>query len=258
MRLKTVVLIVVPLLQVFLALTPIIPETSKLWHLDNVPEFHAVFATVVGLDLALLGGALILIMRQEGDDLQASIEQITSSFPVTIVARLKDKRFYSDFRHAAENAEHTVKICYFAPYPPEEYSSKDRKKYYSEMVDLMKKRPNTDFKRIIRKTEKNAPWIRELLDELRGRPNVHISLLDRDLPAEFEMPLALSVQVIDELKVWLVAVASHEGEGEFRDVYIENPDVAAAVSEYYDRLWTLSVKVLDRGVVTNEGHALLR
>jgi hypothetical protein len=256
MKLKTFILVVVPIIQICLALTPVIPATSRLWHLENVPEFHAAFATVVGVELALVGAALIFMIRQESDDLQSGIQKLTASFPATIIQRVKDKTFYSDFKHAAENAEHVVKICYFAPYPPEEYSSKDRKKYYANMLDLMKKRPNTDFKRIVRRTEKNDPWIRELMDELKGRSNIHISLLDRDLPSSFEMPLALSVQVIDDLKVWLVATASHESEGRFRDIYIENAELAAAISDYYDRLWNLSVKVLDRGVITTEGNSL--
>jgi hypothetical protein len=256
MKLKNIIVVLVLLVQLILAASPLIPPTARLWHLESAPDFHAVFATVIGIDLTLLSVVIILIMRGEGDELQDSINRITSGFPATIVTRLKDKRFYSDFRHATENADHTVKICYFAPYPPSEYHTTDRQKYYTDILALMKKRPNTTFKRIIRRTAKNDPWVCDLITHLEGKTNNSVALL-YDLPVDREMPLALSVQLVDDNKVWLVATASHETEGEYRDVYIENAQVAEAISNYYDRLWLLSVKVLDRGCITADGNELI-
>lgn len=83
-------------------------------------------------------------------------------------------------------------------------------------------------------------------------------MLTKDLPPEFEMPLAMSVQVVDDQRSWLVATAAHETEASYRDIYIENVDVAISLSNYYDRIWKVSEKLLDRGRITPEGIALLR
>ncbi len=71
------------------------------------------------------------------------------------------------------------------------------------------------------------------------------------------MPLSLSVQVVDQDKVWIVAAGSHQAEGEFRDVYIENGTVASAMVDYYDRLWSKSVVLLDHGRQTDVADALV-
>ena len=72
------------------------------------------------------------------------------------------------------------------------------------------------------------------------------------------MPLALSVQVVDKDKTWIVAAGSHQTKQEFRDVYIEDEHVAASMIEYYDRLsWQKSVVVLDHGRITPEGKKMI-
>jgi len=70
------------------------------------------------------------------------------------------------------------------------------------------------------------------------------------------MPLALSVQIIDDDKVWIVAAGSHQTKQAFRDVYIQDASVAAAMIEYYDRIWGESVMVLDHGRITDRAREL--
>jgi len=244
-------------LQLFLAFSPLIPLTAGFWHTNNPSEFYGRLALMVGLQFTFATLAMVLLMEKEVAVLRASISGLISAFPVTVVKRLKDFEFYDQFRRAVEDARHSVRIAYFAPYPPLDVAYRERKKYYDDIVALMSHRSKISFKRLVRQSPKNDPWVAELISKLRGRPNVDVAVLTQDLPETVEMPLALSVQVVDDDKAWLVATASHETEGDFRDLYIQNADVAKALGDYYDRLWSISVKVLDRGRVTEEGERLL-
>ena len=171
---------------------------------------------------------------------------------------MKDREFYQHFQAAAEQAEHSVRIAYLAPYPPSDVEYKERKRYYDAILSLMKRRDQVNFKRLVRSSPKNDAWLASLVRETSGTPaDVDLAVLTRDLEPEVELPLALSVQVIDKDKVWVVATASHETQNEFRDVFVQNNDFAAAMTEYYDRVWSVSQRLLDRGRITEQGQRLL-
>lgn len=244
--------------QVFLACTPFIPKTAGFWHANSPQDFYNSLAGFLGIQLLLLSTAVTVIVAKGVQDQEGGLSEIRSALPLTIVKRLTDSEFYSHFRSAVEEAEHSVRIAYLAPYPPSDVKYEDRRKYYQEILGLMKKRTKINFKRLVRASPKNEVWVADLIRELTGKPNVELSLLTRDLPADLEMPLALSVQVIDGEKAWLVAVGGHETERDFRDVYIENQYVAGVLSDYYERVWQVSEKLLDHGRVTREGSDLLQ
>lgn len=115
------------------------------------------------------------------------------------------------------------------------------------MNTLIKKTSGVHFRRIIRKTAANAPWVRDLANRLEGSANAHIRLI-KDSEGE-EMPLGMSVQLIDDQKVWLVALKAHDGQGEPRDLYIEHEEVSSAMGRYYDRLWEKAEPMLDGGQI---------
>jgi hypothetical protein len=241
-------------LQILLAATKFIPGAAKLWHTEDAPAFYSVLVTFVGIQLVLVSGTLVLLMMAQGSELAAAVR---GALPGTEVRRMKDREFYQHFQAAAEQAEHSVRIAYFAPYPPGDVEFKERKRYYDAILSLMKRRDQVNFKRLVRSSPKNDAWLATLVRELQGRPNVDLAVLTRDLEPEVELPLALSVQVIDKDKVWVVATASHETQNEFRDVFVRNNDFAAAMTEYYDRVWSVSQRLLDRGRITEQGQQLL-
>jgi hypothetical protein len=238
-------------LQVLVVATKFIPGAAKLWHTEDAQTFYSVLVTFVGIQLVLMTGTLVLLVTTQGSELSAVVK---AALPGTEVRRMKDFEFYEHFQAAAEQADHSVRIAYFAPYPPTDVTYKERRKYYDAILSLMKQRSKVNFKRIVRSSPKNDPWVASLVRELQGRPNVDLAVLTRDLGPESELPLALSVQVIDKNKVWVVATGSHETQNEFRDVFIQNSDFAAAMTEYYDRVWSVSERLLDRGRVTEQGH----
>jgi hypothetical protein len=246
------------LLQLLLALSPFIRFTASFWKAGSPQEFYNNLTTFIGIQLVLVTGAVTLILLRGFQDQSSAFSEFRSAFPATIVRRLSESDFYNHFRCAVEEAQHSVRIAYLAPYPPTEVAYKHRKRYYEEILELMKRRTDLTFKRLVRASPKNDRWIADLLHELRDRPNVDIAMLTRDLPSECDLPLALSVQVIDDDKSWIVAIGSHEREGDFRDIYIENADLAKGLAEYYNRIWQVSDKLLDRGRLTTAGQALLQ
>jgi len=256
MKLRYTIIVVTLLLELLLALTPFIPATAQIWHREDPTRFYGTLATFVGIQFTILTAALGLLALNVSNEVNTRIAGLELKLPHTIVKRLRDSQFYTEFRAAVESAQHSVRICYFAPYPPSEVAYDDRRKYYREILDLMKKKRDVAFKRIIRHSPANEVWIADLLRELEGRPNNDLAVLRADIPVDNVMPLSLSVQVVDEDKTWLVAIHTHEREGEFRDIYVENPDVALGITGYFDRLWAKSVTVLDHGRITPEGQEL--
>ena len=246
------------LLQLALALSPFIKVTAGLWKADSPQDFYNNLTTFIGIQLLLVTAAVTLMLLKSSQDQNAAFSEIRSAFPLTVVWPLSESDFYNHFRSAVEVARHSVRIAYLAPYPPTEVAYEHRRRYYEEILELMKRRTDVSFKRLVRASPKNKPWIAELLSELRDKPNVDIAMLTRDVPADFGLPLALSVQVIDSDKSWIVAIGSHEREGDFRDIYIENADLASGLAEYYNRIWQMSERLLDRGRLTVQGQHLLQ
>jgi hypothetical protein len=238
------IIVVGLVLQVLVPLTKHIPGAAGLWHTEDPAKFYSAFATFFGIQLVLMSGTLLLLVKSLGNELT---DRVTDALPMTKVRQLKDYQFYEHFQAATEQAEHSVRIAYLAPYPPMDVPIKGRKKYYDAMLSLMKERSKVNFKRIVRESPKNDRWIADLIRELANRPNVDLAVLTRDLPPEDELPLTLSVQLIDKDKVWIVAAGSHETQSEFRDVFIQSEELAVAMEQYYDRIWSISEKLLDRG-----------
>lgn len=144
-----------------------------------------------------------------------------------------------------------------APYPPAQVSTENQAEYYRDVLKTIRRLPNVTFRRVIRQADRNKSWVAELARKLRGRRNAHIAILRRDLTENDLMPLALSVQIIDEEKTWIVAIRTHEREDRYRDVYVHSREFGQALMDYYNRLWTYSDVVLEHGELTEFGRQYL-
>jgi hypothetical protein len=132
--------------------------------------------------------------------------------------------------------------------------------YYRQMHQLMRKRGNeVRFRRLLRQSSGNEAWAADVVRKLVGIPRVDLALL-KDLDPENPdnaMPLALSVQIVDQSAVWLVAVQSHEQIGEYRDVVVEGGELPKVMQLYFDRLWGHADVILESGNLTPDGKALV-
>lgn len=252
---KVVILCIVSFaLQLLLALFPYIPglnawfPSGDLKSRDVLDTMICILGTSAAITSASIG-LLFAFQSYENSNFQAAI---LSSIPAkTTIEPQRDDEFYRRFIEAARNASHTVCISYFAPYPPNKTHDDDRKKYYTEILELIKKKKGIRFRRIVRDAKEMEPWIATHMSEISGQANADLAMI-RDSSNE-DSPLALSVQIIDDKKTWFVAVSSHERKAEFRDLYLENDTVGKTMREYHERLWEKATVLVDSGRFTPEG-----
>lgn len=243
--------------QIFLAVTPIIPATAHLWQSENPQAFYGKLAAFVGIQFTLLTASLGLLFIKEFHDVKTLRGEVHSKLPGVEIRRISADHFYNEFNSAARSATFSVNICYFAPYPPAQVSTENQAEYYRDIVRTIRRSRNVTFRRIIRQADRNKLWIAELVEKLMGRRNAHIAVLQRDLPENELMPLALSVQVVDEEKTWIVAIKTHEREDRYRDVYVHSREFGQALMDYYNRLWSHSNVILEHGELTEFGKHYL-
>jgi hypothetical protein len=256
MKTRVILLIVCVLAQLALALFPVIPGLKTLlpaeptqreqleWQIEFIGYSFAVLTACVGLFLVL----------QEYDRKQFE-KALKSVFPQISIQRLRDDEFYTHFLAAAKTAHSSVNIMYLSPRAPTDTNDAERLAYYSDILNVIKKRKEVRFNRIVRVTPRTKQWIAELLNDLRGCPNAYVTALkDRETA---DNPLSLSTQIIDQQKTWLVALSSHERKGNYRDVYVESQILAEALQLYYDRTWDRCDELLNAGRITTAGERFL-
>jgi hypothetical protein len=242
--------------QLLLVFWPYIPGSKLLLPERPTPREQLEWQIqVIGTGFVLLTvcvGGIFLSQEKESAEFRDSIRK---SLPVTTVAQIRDDEFYADFFYAAKKAKHSVNIMYLSPRPPDSTRDKARLEYYQDLATLIKRKKEVQFNRIMRQTPETKPWIENLIRELENCPNASVAVI-KESETE-EMPLSLSTQIIDKSKVWLVAVASHERQGAYRDVFIENEKIAEALQVYFDRLWRRGKLLLDVGQITPDGQKYL-
>lgn len=243
-----IIYFLVPIIAVALSY---LPWTSGFW--SNVPS-NEILVNLVSTYFILLGGILIFDLKETKSDILGEIKEASQFIKQnTRCEFLSDSKFYSHFSHEARQAESNVNICYFAPYPPDSTNHKERKKYYEEIISTIKKKPEVKFRRIIRNTPANKEWIKEIISEFKNVPNFDLRIINDCPDDNIKMPHALSVQIIDTRKCWLVAIESHEKEGPFRDLYIEGDEIGKSLTGYFNRLWSMSDEIISSGRLTGRG-----
>lgn len=257
------ILIIAQLLFAFLPFIPGIKDKLPYPQKPTPRDQLEWIITATGIEFALISACLaILLLGQQidinkfGKDMKSGINELRSGFGILRVKQVQEHDFYDDFLHAARKAKHTVLIMYLATESPD-YTRDDRKRrYYEDLAKIIKLRPNVRFRRIIRDAPGTRKWTAELIQQLQNAPNVDVAVLkDR---SRLEMPLALSTQIVDGEKVWLVAIASHHSRGPYRDLFIDNPVVASALITYYERIWEHATTVMKNGQITPDGNEILK
>lgn len=221
--------------------------------------FASTLATYVGAEFVCLGamvGFFLIDVQGQVAESGDRFESLLKQFVPLQARRLKGNEFYKEFLGHCEMARHYAKICYFAPVPPERGAGEARRRYYPRLLRVMRANPQVTFKRIIRDTEANRIWAKEMVSIFANATNFHLALLSDRGPEE-EMPLALSVQVVDSSNAWLVAVSEHTDTSLYRDVAVENEILVEALNRYFDRLWSLSRVVFRPGDAVAQAHRLI-
>lgn len=242
-------------LQIFLCVSPFIPYVrTNIWASQtSVNQFASTLATYLGIQMLIIGALFSLALL----DFKTQTSETLKEYTPLHVQRLKESEFYKDFLGSCVRARHYVKICYFAPNPPEHGAPRERDAYYRRLASVVKQNPTTVFKRIIRDTPENRVWAQRLAKTFAKTTNCSIALLN-DLAQGTQMPLALSVQIVDGDDAWLVAVGEHGGADMYRDLGIHNKVIAEVLDKYFDRLWNQSTIVFEPGYTLDRVERIIR
>jgi len=242
--------------QLLLVFWPLIPGLKLLLPGQPTPREQLEWQIqIIGAGFVLLTlcvSAIFLSQEKENGEFRDSVRK---SLPVTKVVQIRDDEFYADFLCEAKKARHSVNIMYLAAQPPDNTRDEARLEYYRDLVTLIRRKRDVRFNRIMRHTPDNKPWIENLIRDLENCPNASVAVI-RESDTE-EMPLSLSTQIIDNNKVWFVAVAAHERQGPYRDLFVENDKIAEAMQFYHDRLWRRGKVLLNVGQITPDGQRFL-
>jgi hypothetical protein len=232
-------------LQILTAMSAVLPGIKQIWGTSPNP------VDVLAVNFALLSISVPIALGIELKPTREAIEQIRDS--ETQVSWLKALDFYPQFTSELKKARDFVDIAYLAAYPPQETIEEVRRRYYQELPALMKKRSDVSFRRLVRHSQKNEPWIKQILKDMAGARNFALCVVEDDESKEHS--LALSVQVIDNDKAWLVAVNSHEPRGGPRDIALLGNTVSDGLRHYYNRLWERGKVLMTAGNLTDAGKA---
>jgi hypothetical protein len=244
------------ILQLAVAATRFLPIVSDWWQKQSSASLLYPVGTILSIHFALLSATVTLMLLTDSSAREKWQDTLLAKMTGAHIKPLSDRQFYPEFEARVKAARHSVSICYFAPYPPSAINNPDRVTYYESILQQMRKRDDLRFRRIIRDSPENRIWAATLLQELEKCANVELAILS-DLPPEHENPLAMSVQLIDEDCVVLVALGGHDREGPFRDLLIVHEAAGAALNRYYSRLWAKSKVLLSSGRLTPEGQQLI-
>jgi hypothetical protein len=257
MKLSRWLLLGVFVLQVAVALLPVLPFLARA--LPENPNLRTILdyqITVFGIQFALLTAYLGITSWLYESASESRSEKLLNAINAPEIGRLREHDFYEDFLRAAKKAAVRVDIMYLALNAPDETKHEERRDYYTRLLRTIASAKHVRFRRIIRNSDNNRQWLATLLPQLAECcPNADIGIL-RETGKE-EMPLSLSVQLIDSDHTWFVALETHEGSSGYRDVYVCSRDFNAAMSGYYERLWKRSDCVLNQGRLTSEGQRII-
>jgi hypothetical protein len=257
MKLARWLLILVFGLQVFVAVVPFIPFFSRL--LPENPLARDVLdlqITIFGIQFAIITGYLGITLWLHERAGEAQGKALLAAINAPEMKLLSEHDFYHDFLAAAKRATVRVDIMYLAEEAPDKTRHEERRNYYDRLRQTIASMPRVRFRRIIRNSEDNRRWLSELLPKLVAKcPNADVGILKES--GHEEMPLSLSVQLIDSTHTWFVALQTHEGGTNYRDIYVGSGDFNTAMTGYYERLWDRSECVLRQGRLTAEGERVI-
>ena len=244
-------------IQILVALVPFIPLFARV--LPENPTTRNILdvqITVFGLQFAIITGYLGIAFWLHERASEDQGKALLAAINAPELRRLSEHDFYHEFLAAVKRATVRVDIMYLSQDAPDQTRHEDRKSYYDRLLRTMASMPRVRFRRIIRNSESNRRLLSELLPKLASKcPSADVGLLKES--GHEEMPLSLSVQLVDSTHSWLVALETHEGSSAYRDMYIASAEFNDAMNGYYERLWGRSECLLKQGRLTVEGEQII-
>ena len=189
-------------------------------------------------------------------DVSNRMLQLENASPQTDL--LTHSEFYTRILQDSKDATKTIYTSNFNPQPPRRLDDSSEKRYYSEYVALVKKKPSVEFKRIELFHPEKIDWLSMLVKSFTGRKNASLYII---MPQGSELKAYspfIAAQVVDH-NVYLVAVAKHYSADGVRDILIKQDGVNKMWVDYYEnKLLQNSVPAVANGVVCPDWDTIKR
>lgn len=202
--------------------------------------------------IAVLAGLILIqitfIYSEFGDDLDVLLESAKNR---AVIKPVWESKFYQQWISDVTEAERRVEITYFDNKDPVESPDEVKAEYYEDIGDVIERKPDVEFRRMVRAIPQLNDWVEHLLDERDGLANYSLACFPDNEPAEPERPY-ISVQLIDNDLTYFVAVGEQRETSSPRDMYVESEEMNNQWSKYYKWLWNRSFVILRRGSIQTE------
>ncbi len=163
------------------------------------------------------------------------------------VVPLHEDDFYLHMMKYIRKAEKSVALAQLDVRPPKKIPGSSGSIYYNKFIGLVKSNRSVRFQRVERVSREKVEWIESLIGSLEG--NVNFSLRCVNYPGQPDKTGNISVQLIDDLYTFLVAIPQHYFPHTNRDLLLFGKDVNELWRRYYDDvLWEMGEPIIEDGI----------
>src|SRR6266571_2677324 len=156
---------------------------------DSVP----LVTTLAAVELVYLSVLLSTVLR-----LHVDLERRVKG--VVVMEAIPEAGWYPRFSEALRNARTRVKISYMSNRSPLDSVTSETRSYYRKLSADIKRKPQVDFKRLVRAVPGLRSWIDEMVKDLGNVANFSLACLPDSTPKSDEIP-TISVQCVDDDQV---------------------------------------------------------
>lgn len=213
---------------------------------------HKVSSTIYfGLVSALIGLIVQLFYndyKKQKKELSSTVEKLPK------IELLHEEEFYARFPYHIHTATRNVDLAHLALESPLQDIKPEQSDYYKSLKKSVKSNSRVTFRRVERVSKDKAEWLQQLVTGFTGQTNFSLyCLVDDESTRNNEMSDLLSVQLIDDKHLFIVALLEHTSTKGHRDIYIRDEGVTGFFREYYKgRLVDKSVPIIVNGQLKND------
>lgn len=251
------------LVEVALALTAITNNPIADFLKESLGDAQKAFVTIFSTQFLIFIAYFMLRLKIIGKDVSEEIrvstkdiaplaQDVASVLSSTTEAKaLYEKDFYKELGRKIKDAERSVMLAHLDTLPPPRLKRSEAESYYNNLYKQIKNKSNINFQRVERYSSEKEEYLEEMISSLSGLENFSLAILNENFSTR-KLPY-ISVQLIDDRIVYLVAVAEHTSPAIPRDILIKDEEIFKIWIDYYtSQLWE-SCDVIIRNGNLKEG-----
>lgn len=211
-----------------------------------------------GLLLAIVSGTMALTLqvleeernerlkdRQHAEDYRRVFTSISSAIA------MHDRDFMALWPEQIARAKESVDVTNLMAVPPANLDERTPEAVFFKDLRRSYQDCGARIRRVERVTPAKHDWIRWLVAEMKGLPNVSLALyVDA---SDGPLPQTVSVCRVDGQYAWIIALAEHQATTKTRDILLMGSENVELVRRYFEtRLWSQSTPVVTNGRVDED------